>query len=237
MNVNEIILGDAYEVIKTIPDKSIDLIYTDIPYLHETGGIGKSDLGANAKKMRDSIEAFNKGIDFSILTEFIRVLKKMNLFIWCSDMQITDLLNWARDNEYYFDILPWTKSNPMPFTNNHWLSDVEWCIHFCEPGAYMSKDYYLKSKFYHSSINKRDKILFEHSTIKPLQLVERHILNTTQENDIVLDCFAGSGTTLVACKNNNRKYIGIEIEPKWYKIALDRLNGIDVNGQINMFLR
>lgn len=64
---------------------------------------------------------------------------------------------------------------------------------------------------------------------------EWQIIETSQENDIVLDCFCGSGTTCVACKNTNRRYIGIEINPKWYKVAIDRLNNVQADGQITMF--
>lgn len=235
MKINEIILGDAYELIKEIPDNSIDLIYTDIPYLHKQGGVGLSDLGKRAKSLNDSLEAFNKGIDYSILDEFKRVLKKVNMFIWCSDEQILDILTWAQ--EYYVDILPWCKTNPPPFTNNTWLSDVEYCIYIRESNVVYSSDYSLKHKWYVSPTNKTDKALFEHPTIKPFELVKRHILNVTNEGDIVLDAFCGSGTTACVCKEINRNYIGFEINPNMYKIAIDRINGIDVNGQIYMFLR
>ena len=80
-----------------------------------------------------------------------------------------------------------------------------------------------------------DKDKFKHPTIKPLNLVERHIKHTTQENDIILDCFCGSGTTCVACKNTNRRYIGIELNSKWHKVAVDRLNNIQADGQQTLF--
>ena len=52
---------------------------------------------------------------------------------------------------------------------------------------------------------------------------------------VVLDTFVGSGTTCVAAKKLNRKYIGIELNPKYHKIAVDRLNGINANGQTSIF--
>ena len=85
-------------------------------------------------------------------------------------------------------------------------------------------------------MNKRDKDKFAHPTIKPIELVKRHLLHTTQPNDIVLDCFMGSGTTCVACKDIGRRYIGFEIEKKWYDIAVNRLNKVDVNGQMGFLL-
>ena len=63
---NNIYLGDAFELIKQVPDNSIDCIYTDIPYLHITGGIDKStELGKQAEKIKLELEAFKKGVDLS----------------------------------------------------------------------------------------------------------------------------------------------------------------------------
>ena len=65
--------------------------------------------------------------------------------------------------------------------------------------------------------------MYKHPTIKPLELVTRHILHTTKENDIVLDCFCGSGTTCVACKNSNRHFVGMEINKEYYQVAIKRI--------------
>lgn len=127
------------------------------------------------------------------------------------------------------------KTNPTPATNNVWLPDIEYCLFFREKGVKLNDGYEVKSKWYISPINKADKDLYKHPTIKPFELVKRHLLHTTQENDIVLDCFCGSGTTCVACKETNRKYIGMEINEEYHKIATDRLKGITANGQISIF--
>lgn len=95
--------------------------------------------------------------------------------------------------------------------------------------------YETKLKYYISNINKEDKEKYLHPTIKPLEVVKNHIINSTKENDIVLDCFCGSGTTCVAAKETGRRYIGMEIDPEYHKIAVDRLNGINANGQTSIF--
>ena len=112
---------------------------------------------------------------------------------------------------------------------------IEYCLYLREEGIALNDGYELKSKWYTSPINQSDKEKFKHPTIKPLELVKRHILHTTQQNDIVLDCFCDSGTTCVACKETGRRYIGMEIDPEYYKIAVDRLNGILANGQTSIF--
>lgn len=132
-------------------------------------------------------------------------------------------------------ILVWCKTNPIPTTNNNWLSDIEYCIYVRGEGVRLNDGYELKSKWYQSPINQSDKDLYKHPTIKPLELVKRHILHSTQPNDIVLDCFAGSGTTCLAAKETGRRYIGMEIDKEYHKIAVNRLNGITAQGQISIF--
>lgn len=266
--INTIQLGDCYELIKQIPDKSIDCIYVDVPYLYNQGGSGASSLGErtakkrlelmgleqnyldnkgksrgealrivkNVKKANIEITSIEDGIDYKIFDDMVRVMKKINIFIWCSKLQILDILKYFVDiKDCYFEILTWNKANPTPTTNNSWLPDIEYCLYFREKGVVLNDGYELKSKWYVSPINQSDKEKFKHPTIKPLELVKRHILHSTQPNDIVLDCFCGSGTTCVACKNTNRRYIGIELNPKWHKVAVDRLNNIDANGQMSLF--
>ena len=83
--------------------------------------------------------------------------------------------------------------------------------------------------------NKQDKEKFKHPTIKPLRFIENLIINSSKEGDLVFDPFVGSGTTAVAAKNLGRHYLGFEINPKWAKIAKDRLNNQQANGQMTMF--
>lgn len=234
--LNKITCGDCYELIKQLPNKSVDCVYTDIPYLYVNGGVGHSEMCERTARKKQELKDISNGIDYSILDEFKRVLKKVNIFIWCSKMQLLDIMNWGGE-QYNQDLLVWCKSNPTPQTNNVWLPDLEYCVQIREKGVPLNDGYDLKSKYYISPANKNDKDLFNHPTIKPLPLVERHILHATQPNDIVLDTFMGSGTTAVACQETNRQFIGFEISQKWCDIANNRLQKTDANGQISFFLR
>lgn len=134
------------------------------------------------------------------------------------------------------NILVWCKTNSVPAVNGTWLPNLEYCLVFKEKGTPKYNDgIENKSKWYLSSINKSDKDLYDHPTIKPLDMVKKHLLHSTQPNDVVLDMFMGSGTTCVACKELGRQYIGMEINEKYYNIAKDRLNGITVKGQTDLF--
>jgi DNA modification methylase len=236
LETNKIHLGDSYELIKQIPDKSIDLIYTDIPYEFRSGkggGFMQQRIGRIREK---EMVGLDNGIDFKIYDEFVRVLKDINLFIWLNKYQIQETLNYFLDKyDLTFEILTWNKINPIPMTSNVWLSDSEYCLYFRNRGVKLNDGYELKSKWHTSPINKSDKDEFEHPTIKPLELVKRHILHTTQPKDIVLDPFMGSGTTAVACKENDRQYLGMEIDAKWHKIAVDRVNGVNAKGEVSLF--
>jgi DNA modification methylase len=268
--INTIQLGDCYELIKQIPDKSIDLVYIDIPYLYNEGGAGTSDLATRATKKRmilmgtkekhaDSLikntknsEALriakNKakndkdivniqnGIDWSILDELCRVMKRIYIYIWCSKKQILDLMKYFIDGyDCIFEIFTWHKTNPTPTHNNCYPPDTEYCLLFREKGTGMGGTMETLKKWHVSPANVRDKKFYNHPTIKPLEIVKNHIINSSKENDIVLDCFCGSGTTCVAAKELGRRYIGMEIDPEYHKIAVDRLNGITANGQTSIF--
>lgn len=261
IEINKIYLGDCYELIKKIPDKSIDCIYTDVPYLYDSGGGGTSDLSLRIVKMNERLQGYREkqdnsqteeeyernrilgnvlesqkqfidltvGFDYSILDEFVRVMKKVNIIIWFSKLQMQHILNYflnLKDKEIYFEPLVWKKTNPTPMTNNTWLPDLEYAFHFREKGVPLNNGYEIKNKGYVSPLNKKDKDLYDHPTIKPLEFVKQHILHITQENDIILDPFFGSGTTGEACLLTNRNFIGIEKDPHYFKIAQDRLNGI-----------
>ena len=248
MELNKIYNEDCYEGIKKIPDKSIDLVYIDIPYDLEGNGGGcfgskKRDYHAEYEKVSKNTNASSLsirkannnnnisdiafGIDYSILDELCRVMKRIYIYIWCSKKQIPQLLNYFLDKGCFWDLFVWHKTNPIPTCNNKYLSDTEYCLIFREDGTSVNYGTYeTKSKYYISEINKKDKELYDHPTIKPLNVVKNHIINSTKENDVVLDCFIGSGTTAVACKELGRNYIGFELNPKYWQIAIDRLNGI-----------
>lgn len=235
--LNTIQLGDCYEMIKEIPDKSIDLVYIDIPYLYEDHGGGTTALAQRIENLtKVQLANIKDGIDYSILDELCRIMKKIYIYIWCSKEQILDLMKYFIDKKgCRFNILTWNKTNPTPATNGTYLPDIEYCLVFKENGSPKYNDgYEFKSKWYISGLNTKDKELYNHPTIKPLDLVKRHILHSTQPDDIVLDCFCGSGTTCVACKETGRRYIGMEINKEYWEIANKRINGITANGQMSM---
>ena len=233
---------DSYKAIKDIPDKSIDLIITDPPYQWEKGGemTGLFAKGVSSRKFMYEIESdsLDKGIDLSILDDFVRVLKKINIYIWCNKDQIFNYMKYfIEKHNCYFDIIIWNKTNVTPLCGNKYLTDKEFCLFFREKGVPVFGTYETKKTVYTSSANRIDKDKFLHPNCKSTKIIENLIINSSKKGDVVLDTFFGSGSVGVACKRNNRHYLGIDISEKWVKVAQDRLNNIDANGQTSMFLR
>lgn len=133
------------------------------------------------------------------------------------------------------NILVWCKTNPTPATNNSWLPNIEHCLVFKGEGTPRYNDgYELKSKWYISGTNKSDKDNYGHPTPKPYELVKQHLLHSSNKGDLIFDPFAGSSTTLCAAKEIGRNYLGFEINEEYYKISVDRLNGINQKGEMDL---
>ena len=96
-------------------------------------------------------------------------------------------------------------------------------LFFREKGVKVYGSYQTKRKFYVTQTNKKDKDKYKHPTVKPVEIMENIITNSSQEGETVLDCFMGSGTTGVACVNTNRRFIGMEKEEKYFEIAKQRI--------------
>lgn len=160
------------------------------------------------------------------------------IYIWGNKNLIFKLINhYYQREDINLDLITWGKTNPMPLCNNHFLNDTEYCLCIHQKGISWNPKAgaRVKRKCYMTSVNKEDKDKFNHPTIKPIEIIENFIFNSSKEGDIVFDPFLGSGTTALAAKHLNRKYIGFEINEKYYNIAKDRLQGINQKGEMNLF--
>ena len=237
LELNTIHLGDSYKLIKNIPDKSIDLIITDPPYEIETIG-GNTNIGTSLKNnMLKQLNQLNitDGIDYSLLEEYVRVMKKINIYIWCNKKQILEYLKFFVEKyNCSFEIMTWCKTNPTPLCGGNYLIDKEFCLYF-RKGVKLNTTFETAFTYWVLPKNIYDKDKFWHPTIKPLEIIKKLIINSSNKNDVILDTFCGSGTTCVACKELERNFIGIEVNPEYHKISIDRLNGINANGQMSIF--
>lgn len=174
-----LIKGDSYEVIKSIPSNSVDLIITDPPYkiegLHTGTGILKK-RGMDGYVGEMIAANLGDGIDLSILDELVRVMKKINIYIWCNKEQIYDYLTYfVKERGCKFEIIIWAKNNAAPFLNGHFLKDKEYCLYFWDQGVKIKPAYEQGKTVYISNTNRQDKGLYEHPTIKPLDIIKNLI--------------------------------------------------------------
>ena len=148
-------------------------------------------------------------------------MKLMNCYIFCNDSQIASYGKWAEDNNFHFSVLVWRK--PLSIINsNRFSQNVEFICRIYEFGTGLN---YVKDKNFYDRVHNDKPIRTNklHPTEKPISLLEKFILLSSKENDTVLDCFMGSGSTGVACINTNRNFIGIEKDDKYFEIARDRI--------------
>lgn len=233
---NNIYLGDAYELIKKIPDKSVDLIVTDPPYQIEglTGGGMLKEKRIQNLMTELGDNNLDIGIDESILDEFMRILKKPNIYIWMNLKQLYSYLQYfVGKHNCNWNLIIWQKSNAMPLCGGKYLNDCEYCAYFYK-GVKLNTNYETAKTVYVKSININDKKDYGHPTIKPIDIIKNLITNSSG-GGLIFDPFVGSGTTCVAAKELGCKYIGFEINEKYYKIAVDRLNGINKKGELDLF--
>ncbi|MDY0225181.1 MAG: site-specific DNA-methyltransferase [Candidatus Methanomethylophilaceae archaeon] len=230
---NKILCGDCMVGLKEIPDGCVDLIMMDPPYLLDTsnghGGRGfgpaKGSVKGSANYMKELHQGtFTEGITDDVLDELVRVMRKINIYIWCNERQIPQYLNYFLDKGCNFNVLTWHKSRVIPFCANMYLSDTEYCLFFRDKGVRIRGDYSTLSKYHISIPNVEDKNKYDHPTIKPLQLIRRLISNSSDEGDLVLDPFMGSGTTAVACVQSGRDYLGWELDEGYHKTAERRVD-------------
>lgn len=241
----QIILGDCLEVMKDIPDKSIDLIVTSPPYWK---GFEYEAYFNSYKQYLDWCKLW--------LKEAKRVLKKEGTFYLdvINDSEITirafELMEIAT-REIMFklhDTIIWYRYNQQPANTNRQLTnqcEYVFMLRHSSAGVELHKDVLLQEKPtlfktknvgnvwelpFNSGKNNRTKEFGRKETKSkwghsgfPADLPEACILLSTNEGDTVLDMFMGSGTTGVACQKLNRNFIGIDIEEKYYNIAKERL--------------
>ena len=220
LKINEVYNMDCMEAIKLLDDNSIDLIVMDPPYLLN---LTKVKNTSSFNNYANELIGLKDGFDLKVLDLLIPKMKKINMYIYCSKRQVKDLIEYFINKDCNYEILTWHKQNPSPLINNNYLPDTEYVIFAREKGVKLYGNYHTKRKYYISGVNQVDKKKYKHPTIKPLPFIENHIINSSKEGDLILDCYCGSGTTLVGAIKTNRNFIGFEIDRNYYEIAKRRV--------------
>ena len=207
--INKVIYGDCLEVMKDIPDNSIDLVVTDPPY---NAGREYDNDKLNKKEQEDFINKW--------MSECKRITKD-NLVIIIGVKYHIPFTKWLIENMNYCWEFVWWKSNGM-LNGKATFSKFEKVLWFAknEGTYYRQKPEYTDVWNIPIQVQKNN---WGHPTPKTIRGMSRIIKLLSKENDLILDPFLGSGTTAVAAKQLKRNFIGIEISPDYCKIANERL--------------
>ena len=184
-----------------------DHVITDIPYdvvSRETGGIRIFD-----KKNADILT-----FDLDLFCSLIKQKVSKNILIFCSSEQVSDLTRHL-ETDFNVKLGIWEKTNPSPVNGQHfWLSGLECCV-VASKGDIDDKDLIWTTPVGRSK---------EHPTEKPQKLLDIIIKTFTKSGDTIYDPCSGSGSHLISAKNNNRDFIGNELDPNYFQLISSRLN-------------
>lgn len=201
------------DVMKSISKQR--LLLTDIPY----DGVNRISNGIrNINKSRADVLTFN-------IQEWLELIyDKADIFIiFCGKNQMSEIFTWfnnkSLNNQGTVRQLVWCKTNPSPMNGEYvYLSSTENAIWFKKKGTGKLNSKCKKAYFNYPTGSSK-----YHPTEKNHKLLEELIKDNTNENDTVIDCCMGSGSTGIICKELNRNFIGIEINDNYFNIAKQRI--------------
>ena len=198
---------------RTLPENSVDAVVTDPPYGME--------FRSNYRKVRYERIANDGNVDWTeeVIGELYRVMKPDTALYWfCSFHSIDVFLSVIKNKFNIKNILIWEKNNTgMGDLTGSYAPKYEMII-FAHKGRRLLNGRRDPDILHFNRTGNKN-----HPTEKPVDLLEYLISKSSNEGDLILDPFIGSGSTAVACKNINRQYIGIEIDLEYYRIATERL--------------
>lgn len=205
----ELYCGDCLEVLSVLP--KVDAVITDPPYNEvnrESGGLRNLD-----RKGADSLP-----VDCSRLAPLLAAVSTGCVYIFCGTEQVSELRRGLVNAGMTTRQCVWEKTNPSPMNGQHvWLSGVELCVYGKHSGGYHNA--HCKVPVWRYPTEPKE----FHPTAKPLPLIERLVFTSVPAGGTVLDAYMGSGTTGIACMNLERKFIGVEINRKYFDIACERI--------------
>ena len=224
----KLINADCSEALKEFDDNSVDYVFTSPPY----------NIKRSKNNKYNKYEYFDDGIDnyfdwsIKIIDELLRVTK--NHVFWNIQANYYNKKDVYKLIGHYADKIQqnfiWYKPDGIPSSQKYYVSNfVEYIIGFTNKKYLKSNKHFITNHLEASSKNQNTNR--KHKAAMNIEVADFIIKNFTQENEIVLDPFMGTGTTGISCLQNNRTFIGIEIAKEYYEYATERIN----NTQTGLF--
>ena len=219
--------GDSIEFMKELDNNTIDAIITDPPYNISRDNNFKT-MGRNGIDFGEWDKNFN-------LTNWIKIAQPLlkkggNIVIFNDWKNMSYIVEELEKNNFEVkDLIHWKKTNAMPRNRDRrFITNYEVAVWAVKKGGKWTfnrlSDTYEIPEIVGGITPKSEKINGGHPTQKPVYVMRWIIERLTNENDIVLDPFMGSGTTGVACKELNRRFIGSELDKNYFNMAQQRIN-------------
>lgn len=235
--------GDCFEYLKTIESSSVDLVLVDPPYVISKKSYFTKHSSSASKEM---VTKYNFSIDFgdwdkqeidldSLFSEYNRVLKDGGSLIIFYDVWKSSKIKLFAD-KYKFNqprVGQWQKTNPVPINSkvNYLSNSIEFFFSFVKGKKPTFNSSYDNGVYKYPICHGGERT--EHPTQKPLSLIKDLVEKHSNPGDLILDTFAGSGTTGEACTLLNRKYILIEKDEKYFKILKNRIENLSTKSNID----
>lgn len=237
VKLNTIECSNNIDYLKKIPEDFVDLVIIDPPYNVSQ----KSDIRYKDINIIKNFGDWDFGFDPKpVLKELKRILKPNGqIYVFCATKQIPEYMEIFEKEWFFRNMLVWSKTNPAPrlsktnfvFANEYILYAINEKIKPSLATFHFSKQSEMKNIFITSALQGKERVREKdgrasHPTQKPLSILKKLIEISSNKGDVVLDCFMGSGSTAVACKEIGRHFIGCEINEEYVKIAKERIKKI-----------
>lgn len=226
----------CFELLSRQPSNSVDLILIDPPYeiSKDTGFVN----GGGIERFAVSMDFGEWDKDFSGLEEVInecyRVLKKGGTFICFYDLWKLSILKDYMENAKFKQLrfIEWIKTNPVPLNSkiNYLTNSREIALLGVKNSKPTFNSEYDNGIYSYPICHEKGRF---HPTQKPVALIQSLIEKHSNEGDLVLDCFSGSGTTAMASILTNRNFIGCEIDKNFHEKSIERISSYKVFIHIN----
>ena len=246
--------GDCLELMKELPDESVDMVFTSPPYNMRTrirdGEYTTREKSEHfSKKYRyfddalpiEDYYGFHKEVITLLLKKSKIVIYNIQIVTGSKEAWFKIIGDFSKDIK---DIIVWDKHYGQPAMHEKVLNSCYELLLILEEdkkaGRVITNSYFKRGELNNIwRLNKfrlkQKELLDEHRAVFPISLASRVINNFSKESDTILDPFMGSGTTGVACVQLNRNFIGYEISPDYFKIAEKRIKEAETQRKLNEF--
>ena len=224
---------NCFEFLENIESNSVDLIIIDPPYevSRQTNFQSGEETGKDTDRFRVSMDFGDWDNNFTgldrVISECYRILRKGGTLICFYDLWKTTTLKQYFEQAKFKQLrfIEWVKTNPVPLNSktNYLTNSREIAVLGVKCGKPTFNSEYDNGVYKYPICHDRGRF---HPTQKPLALIEDLIIKHSNKDDLVLDCFSGSGTTALAAFNKERNFIGCELSKEYYDKSINRLSEV-----------